>query len=115
MGRTLLLIKPDAVERNLIGEIIWRLEKARFIVAAMKMVKLDFDEARKFYAVHEGKPFLDELCRFMSSGPIVDRRHQSGEGRGRDSPPRSGGKPDKELGSRIRFSSECRAGNRFFL
>jgi nucleoside-diphosphate kinase len=71
MGRTLLLIKPDAVERNLIGEIIWRLEKARFIVAAMKMVKLDYDEARKFYAVHEGKPFLEELCKFMSSGPIV--------------------------------------------
>jgi len=71
MGRTLLIIKPDAVERNLIGEIINRLEKARFIVAAMKMVKLEYDDARKFYAVHEGKPFLDELCKFMSSGPIV--------------------------------------------
>jgi len=71
MGRTLLIVKPDAVERNLIGEIISRLEKARFIIAALKMVKLDYDRARKFYAVHEGKPFLDELCRFMSSGPIV--------------------------------------------
>lgn len=71
MGRTLLIIKPDAVERNLIGEIISRLEKARLIIAALKMVKLDYDRARKFYAVHEGKPFLDELCRFMSSGPIV--------------------------------------------
>jgi len=65
------MIKPDAVERNLIGEIISRLEKARFIVAALKMVKLDYESARRFYAVHEGKPFLDELCKFMSSGPVV--------------------------------------------
>jgi nucleoside-diphosphate kinase len=71
MGQSLLMIKPDAVERNLIGEIIWRLEKARFIIAALKMVKLEYDDARRFYAVHEGKPFLNELCKFMSSGPIV--------------------------------------------
>ena len=71
MGQSLLMIKPDAVERNLIGEIISRLEKAKFIIAALKMVKLDYDDTRRFYAVHEGKPFLDELCRFMSSGPIV--------------------------------------------
>jgi len=71
MGRTLLIIKPDAVERNLIGEIISRLEKARFIVAAIKMIRLDYDQARKFYAVHEGKPFLEELCKYMSSGPVV--------------------------------------------
>jgi nucleoside-diphosphate kinase len=71
MGQTLLMIKPDAVERNLIGEIISRLEKARFIVAALKMVRLSYDDAVKFYAVHKGKPFVDELCKFMSSGPIV--------------------------------------------
>ena len=69
--RTLLIIKPDAVKRNLIGQIIDRLERARFRIAAMKMVKLTYDEARRFYAVHEGRPFLDELCTFMSSGPIV--------------------------------------------
>jgi nucleoside-diphosphate kinase len=69
--RTLLIIKPDAVERNLIGQIIERLEKAGFKIADMKMVKLSYDEARKFYAVHEGRPFLDELCKFMSSGPIA--------------------------------------------
>ncbi len=69
--RSLLIIKPDAVERNLIGEIIHRLEKARFRIVALKMVRLSYDEARKFYAVHEGRPFLDELCKFMSSGPIV--------------------------------------------
>ncbi len=71
MGRTLLIIKPDAVERNLIGEIISLLDRSGFIVAALKMTRLDDDQARRFYAVHEGKPFLDELCRFMSSGPIV--------------------------------------------
>ncbi|MEE9553542.1 MAG: nucleoside-diphosphate kinase [candidate division Zixibacteria bacterium] len=69
--RSLLIIKPDAVKRNLIGEIISRLEKARFRIAALKMVRLSYDDARKFYAVHEGRPFLGELCEFMSSGPIV--------------------------------------------
>ena len=70
-NRTLLIIKPDAVERNLIGQIFGRLENARFIIIDMKMVHLTYDQARKFYAVHEGRPFLDELCKFMSSGPIV--------------------------------------------
>lgn len=69
--RTLLIIKPDAVQRRLIGQIIERLELARFRVTALKMVRLTYDEARKFYAVHEGRPFLEELCTFMSSGPIV--------------------------------------------
>jgi nucleoside-diphosphate kinase len=69
--RTLLIIKPDAVQRNLIGEIIHRLEKSRFRIVDLKMVQLTYDQARKFYAVHEGRPFLDELCNFMSSGPIV--------------------------------------------
>jgi nucleoside-diphosphate kinase len=69
--RTLLIVKPDAVERHLIGEIIHRLERARFRVVDMKMVHLTYDQARKFYAVHEGRPFLDELCKFMSSGPII--------------------------------------------
>jgi nucleoside-diphosphate kinase len=69
--RTLLIIKPDAVERNYIGQIIDRLERARFKIVDMKMIHLTYDQARKFYAVHEGRPFLDELCKFMSSGPIV--------------------------------------------
>jgi nucleoside-diphosphate kinase len=69
--RTLLIVKPDAVERSLIGEIIHRLERARFRIVDMKMVHLTYEQARKFYAVHEGRPFLDELCKFMSSGPIV--------------------------------------------
>jgi nucleoside-diphosphate kinase len=71
LGRTLVIIKPDAVERNLIGEIIKRFETAGFIVGALKMMKLERADARRFYAVHEGKPFLDDLCEYMSSGPIV--------------------------------------------
>jgi nucleoside-diphosphate kinase len=70
-NRTLLIIKPDAVERHLIGQIVERLERARFNIVDLKMVHLTYDQARKFYAVHEGRPFLDELCKFMSSGPIV--------------------------------------------
>ncbi|HEU4437115.1 MAG TPA: nucleoside-diphosphate kinase [candidate division Zixibacteria bacterium] len=71
MEKTLLIIKPDAVSRNLIGEIVSRVEKARFKIKAMKMVQLKPAEARRFYVVHEGKPFLDELVAFMSSGPVV--------------------------------------------
>ena len=71
MSRTLVIIKPDAVERNLSGQIVDRLQRARFKIVDLKMVHLTYDQARKFYAVHEGRPFLDELCKFMSSGPIV--------------------------------------------
>jgi nucleoside-diphosphate kinase len=71
LQRTLLIIKPDATQRNLIGEIIRRLEQSRFAIRAVRMMRLTPEKARKFYAVHEGKPFLDSLCRFMSSGVIV--------------------------------------------
>lgn len=66
-----MIIKPDATGRNLIGEIIRRIERSGFIVAAMRLTRLTPAEARRFYAVHEGKPFLESLCAFMSSGPIV--------------------------------------------
>ena len=71
MSRTLLIIKPDATDRNLSGHIVSRLEKARFKIVAMKMVNLDEQQARAFYAVHEGKPFLNDLVEFMMSGPVV--------------------------------------------
>ena len=71
MSRTLLIVKPDATERNLIGHIVSRLERARFRIEEMRMVRLTEEKARKFYAVHEGKPFLDDLVRFMISGPVV--------------------------------------------
>lgn len=71
MQKTLLIIKPDATERNLIGHVMSRLEKAGFSIVGMNMMFLDKAEARKFYAVHEGKPFLDDLTDYMASGPIV--------------------------------------------
>ena len=71
MDRTLLIIKPDATKRNLIGHVIGRLEKAGFEISEMKMVRLTEEQARKFYAVHEGKPFLNDLVKFMTSGRVV--------------------------------------------
>jgi nucleoside-diphosphate kinase len=71
MSRTLLMVKPDATERNLIGHVITRLEDARFRIVQMRLVRLAEADARRFYAVHEGKPFLNGLVAFMSSGPIV--------------------------------------------
>lgn len=71
MEKTLLIIKPDATRRNLIGHIIDRIEKARFRIVEMKLVRLTDEQAREFYKVHEGKPFLDSLTTYMASGTIV--------------------------------------------
>lgn len=66
-----MIVKPDATSRNLTGEIIRRVEQSGFVVRALRMERLMPERAQQFYAVHEGKPFFDSLCRFMSSGPIV--------------------------------------------
>ena len=71
MSKTLLIVKPDATGRNLIGHIVNRLEKAGFRIVEMRMERLDAAKARKFYAVHEGKPFLDGLVKFMTSGSVL--------------------------------------------
>lgn len=71
MERTFVAIKPDAVQRGLIGEIIQRFERKGFKILAMKMMQLDKDIAEKHYAEHKGKPFFDNLVRFITSGPIV--------------------------------------------
>lgn len=68
---TLLMIKPDAVERNLIGKIIDRLETAGFTVAELRLVRLKKEDGERFYAVHKEKPFFSELVGFISSGPVV--------------------------------------------
>ncbi len=71
MQRTLAIIKPDAVERQLIGAIIHRVEGAELRIRAMRLAHLTKSEAEEFYAVHRGKPFFDSLTSFMSSGPLV--------------------------------------------
>jgi nucleoside-diphosphate kinase len=69
--QTLSLIKPDAVERNLIGKIIQVFEENGLIVEKMKKIHVDMDFAKKFYAVHSDKPFFNDLCSYISSGPLV--------------------------------------------
>ncbi|MEW5924609.1 MAG: nucleoside-diphosphate kinase [Candidatus Zixiibacteriota bacterium] len=71
MERTLLIIKPDAVERNLIGHVIGRLEKAGFKIRALRMEQLTVEKARAFYAVHRERPFYNDLVKYMTSGPVV--------------------------------------------
>ncbi|MEM4475731.1 MAG: nucleoside-diphosphate kinase [Desulfurococcaceae archaeon] len=69
--RTLILIKPDGVERGLIGEIISRFEKKGFRIIGLKMLKFNRELAEKFYAVHKGKEFFNELVNYIASGPVV--------------------------------------------
>jgi nucleoside-diphosphate kinase len=71
MERTLAIIKPDATKKRIIGKIIERIEQEGFAIARMKLVHLTKDEAKGFYAVHKEKGWFDELCDFMSSGPVV--------------------------------------------
>lgn len=69
--RTLTILKPDCVRKNLIGEVTQRIQEAGFRIVAMKMTRLTKDTAGGFYAVHKERPFFDELVEFMSSGPCV--------------------------------------------
>ncbi len=69
--RTLSIIKPDAVAKNVIGEIESRFEKAGLQIVAMKMIQLDDEVAGGFYAEHRERPFFQDLVGFMTSGPVV--------------------------------------------
>ena len=69
--RTLAIIKPDAVKKNIIGEVINRYEKTGLKPVAIRMMHLSKSTAQGFYAVHKARPFFDSLCTFMSSGPVV--------------------------------------------
>ena len=71
MQRTLAIIKPDAVDRQVVGAIIQRIENEQFRIRAMQLLRLTKAEAQGFYAVHQDKPFFDSLTDFMSSGPVV--------------------------------------------
>lgn len=69
--RTLSIIKPDAVKKNAIGDILHRFERAGLKIVATKLISLSKTEAQGFYAVHKERPFFDSLTLFMSSGPIL--------------------------------------------
>jgi nucleoside-diphosphate kinase len=69
--RTLILVKPDGVRRNLIGEVIRRVEAKGYTIASLKMVQPDRSILAAHYAEHEGKPFYEPLVEFMMSGPVV--------------------------------------------
>ena len=71
MQRTLAIIKPDAVERQLAGAILQRIEEAHFRIKGMRLVRLTKPDAQGFYAVHRDRPFFDSLTDFMSSGPVM--------------------------------------------
>ncbi len=69
--RTLVLIKPDGVARNLVGEVISRIERKGFTIVALEMRTLDVATAEAHYGEHRGKPFFDGLVQFITSGPLV--------------------------------------------
>ena len=71
MERTLCILKPDAVRKNVIGEIIAMTTQKGFEILGMKMLHLSGRDAGEFYAVHKGRPFYDDLVSFMTSGPVV--------------------------------------------
>src|SRR5690349_10258607 len=71
MERTFAIIKPDAVERNLTGKVVNRIEAAGFKVIGMKKLFLSKAEAEGFYYVHKERPFFNDLCSFMSRSPVV--------------------------------------------
>mgnify|MGYP001808378482 FL=1 len=69
--RTLSIIKPDGVRRNIVGKILGRFEENNLNIVATKMIHMTISEAEGFYAVHSERPFFGELTRFMSSGPVL--------------------------------------------
>ncbi len=71
MEKTLGIVKPDAVSRSLVGEILKRIESAGLKIKALKMLHLTKKQAQRFYEVHKEKPFYDSLTSYMSSGPVV--------------------------------------------
>lgn len=71
MERTLTIIKPDAVQRNLTGKILARLESEGFVMLGLKMVYLSKPDAERFYRVHRDRPFFDSLTSYMASGPAI--------------------------------------------
>ena len=71
MERTLAIVKPDGVKKNLIGEVIKRFEQQGLRIAAIRMLRMSLDEAKGFYIIHKERPFYNSLTDFMSEGPVV--------------------------------------------
>lgn len=71
MERTLSIVKPDGVRKNLIGEVIKRFEQQGLRIASLRMLRMSTDQAKGFYVVHKERPFYESLTNFMSEGPIV--------------------------------------------
>src|SRR5512132_3479735 len=71
MERTLIIFKPDALQRGLCGEILSRFEKKGLQIVGMKFMKIPMDLAEQHYAVHKGKPFYEGLLKFMTSSPVI--------------------------------------------
>ena len=71
MERTLVLVKPDAVQRGLVGDVLSRLERTGLKLVAMRMLQMDSDMAERHYAIHRDKPFFEELVQFITSNPLV--------------------------------------------
>ena len=71
MERTLSIIKPDGVEKHIIGEIYKRFEQASLVIVEAKMVRLSKEQAEEFYAVHKDRPFFNDLVDYMTSGPVM--------------------------------------------
>lgn len=127
MEQTFVMIKPDGVQRALVGEIISRIEKKGFKLKAMKLMRITPELARKHYAEHEGKAFFNDLVEFITSGPVVAMIWE-GEGvianmrllMGQTNPAqaapgtirRPGGKSGSKYHSRFRFSSRSPKRNR---
>ncbi len=71
LERTLSIVKPDGVQKNLIGEVYRRFEQAGLQIVAARMLRLTPEQSERFYAVHRERPFYKDLCRYMTSGPVV--------------------------------------------
>jgi nucleoside-diphosphate kinase len=71
MEKTLLIVKPDGIQKRIIGEIISRFEKRNLRISAIRMLRVDTELAHRLYDIHKGKPFFDELVDFITSGDVV--------------------------------------------
>jgi len=71
MEKTLMILKPDTLKRKVAGRILAKVEEAGFAIRRLELVHLDAERAGRFYAVHAGKPFMDELVAYMTSGPCI--------------------------------------------